>query len=81
MDLDSLREQIDNVDKEIIAFLNKRVQLACEVGHIKRKSGQAIYVPSREEEVFRKLCEQNKGPINDKAVRAIYREIIAACWV
>lgn len=78
MDLDSLREQIDNVDKEIIAFLNKRVQLACEVGHIKRKSGQAIYVPSREEEVFRKLCEQNKGPINDKAVRAIYREIISA---
>lgn len=78
MDLDSLRNQIDNVDKEIIAFLNKRVQLACEVGQIKRKNGQAIYVPSREEEVFRKLCEQNTGPINDKAVRAIYREIISA---
>lgn len=78
MDLDALRRQIDEVDQEIIQSLNKRVKLACEVGSIKRSKGQAIYVPSREEEVFRRLCEQNAGPLADKAVRAIYREIISA---
>lgn len=78
MDLESLRDQIDQIDKEIIARLNERVRLAQQVGHLKLKEGKAIYVPSREEEVFRKLAASNEGPLTDKAIRAIYREVISA---
>lgn len=78
MDLESLRDQIDRIDKEIITRLNERVRLAQQVGHLKLKEGKAIYVPSREEEVFRKLTANNEGPLNDKAIRAIYREVISA---
>lgn len=78
MDLEKLRQEIDAIDREIIQQLNARVRLACAIGRIKEKNGQEIYVPGREEEVFAKLAAINEGPLNEKAIRAIYREVISA---
>lgn len=78
MDLDALRKEIDAIDQELLERLNRRVQLAQKVGHYKLERGMEVYVPSREEEVFGKLTASNKGPLPDKAVRHIYREIISA---
>ncbi len=78
MDLDALRKEIDGIDQELLERLNRRVQLAQQVGHYKLERGMEVYVPSREEEVFGKLTAGNKGPLPPSAVRAIYREIISA---
>ncbi len=78
MDLEKLRREIDAIDLEIIDRLNARVKLACEIGRVKEQNGQDIYVPAREEEVFAKLAAINEGPLNEKAIRAIYREVISA---
>ncbi|MEX0326468.1 MAG: prephenate dehydratase [Puniceicoccaceae bacterium] len=78
MDLDALRKEIDAIDQELLERLNRRVQLAQKVGHYKLERGMEVYVPSREEQVFGKLTASNKGPLPDKAVRHIYREIISA---
>jgi chorismate mutase/prephenate dehydratase len=78
MDLDALRKEIDAIDQELLEYLNRRVQLAQKVGRYKLERGMEVYVPSREEEVFGKLTASNKGPLPDKAVRHIYREIISA---
>lgn len=78
MDLDKLRKEIDAIDQELLERLNRRVQLAQQVGHYKLERGMEVYVPSREEEVFGKLLAANGGPLPDEAVRTIYREIISA---
>ena len=78
MDLKKLRKKIDSIDKEIIDRLNDRVDLACQIGRIKMKAGDEIYVPSREEEVFQKLAAESRGPLNEKAIRAIYRQVMSA---
>ena len=78
MDLDSLRQQIDAVDLEIIERLNARVRLAGEVGRAKQKQGSQTYVPSREEAVFERLVSASHGPLTPAALKAIYREIISA---
>mgnify|MGYP006267368161 FL=1 len=78
MDLDKLRKEIDAIDRELLERLNKRVQLAQQVGHIKLEKGLEVYVPSREEEVFGKLRACNGGPLSDESIRSIYREIISA---
>lgn len=78
MDLDALRKEIDAIDQQLLERLNKRVQLAQQVGHYKLERGMEVYVPSREEEVFGKLTANNKGPLPAEAVRSIYREIISA---
>jgi chorismate mutase / prephenate dehydratase len=77
-DVKKLRDSIDSIDSEIVERLNERVRLACEIGKIKLSQGKEIYVPSREEEVFDKLSASSKGPLPDKALRKIYREVISA---
>jgi chorismate mutase/prephenate dehydratase len=78
MDLDPLRRKIDEIDSELVQLVNKRLALAGEIGKIKRGSGGEIFVPEREDAVLRKVCDQNKGPVRNEALRAIYREIMSA---
>jgi chorismate mutase/prephenate dehydratase len=78
MDLDAIRKVIDGIDSELVVLVNKRLALAAEIGKIKREAGEAIYVPEREDAVLRKVCDLNKGPVKNEALRAIYREIMSA---
>ena len=78
MNLDELRSKIDIIDREVLRLLNDRVRHAAEIGKIKHRQGLAVYAPQREEEVFRKLETMNSGPLDAKAIRSIYREVISA---
>ena len=73
MDLGPIREQIDGLDRQLVALINQRLALAAEIGKIKRSTGGEIYVPEREDAVLRKLEAENGGPIKPEALRAIYR--------
>ena len=77
-ELNSKRDSIDHIDSEIVALLNKRLELASAIGAIKEKSGAEIYDPAREALVFQKLEQLNQGPLTQKALEAIYREVISA---
>ena len=46
--LTELREQIDEVDKELIEVFAKRLALVKEVGKVKSEIGTPVYVPERE---------------------------------
>lgn len=78
MNLDDLRERIDSLDGQILKLLNERAQLAIDIGHIKRSTDAAYYVPEREKMVFDRLKENNEGPLPEKAVHAIYREVMSS---
>jgi chorismate mutase/prephenate dehydratase len=73
-----IREGIDRLDRELVRILNDRLTLACEIGRLKRSAGGQIYVPEREDAVFRKVTGLNAGPIQNEALQAIYREIMSA---
>ena len=77
-DLTKLRKEIDTIDHEIIRLLNERVRCACDIGRVKEQSGASVYDPAREEEVFQRLGSINPGPLDNAAIRAIYREVISA---
>jgi len=77
MDLRPVRDKIDAIDREIIAKLNERFRLAGEVAEVKQSAGLPIYHPEREESLLRKLSAINDGPLPEKGLRAIYREIIS----
>ncbi|MFC7160414.1 chorismate mutase [Pseudidiomarina halophila] len=46
--LQQLREAIDETDSALLNLLQRRKQLAAEVGVVKRSLGQPLYVPERE---------------------------------
>ncbi|MCB1224620.1 MAG: chorismate mutase [Verrucomicrobiales bacterium] len=81
MSLEQARIQIDEIDQQLIRLLNQRAELVHEIGRIKRQDGLDIYVPGREEMLLRKLAAFNQsqnGLLTERAIRAIYREVMSA---
>ncbi len=79
-DLSSIRTRIDAIDERLVELLNARAELAREVGKAKAATGSAIFVPHREQEVFKRLGALNKGPLPDAALRGIWREVMSASF-
>jgi len=77
--LPELRTQIDALDQELLALLNRRASLAHEVGEIKKVEGSPIFRPEREAQVITGLQSGNPGPLKRESVASIWREIMSAC--
>jgi len=77
-EIQNYRKQVDEIDEKILNLLNQRANLAIKIGNIKRRGNKEIHAPRREKEIYQKLFNKNKGPLNNEAIRNIYREIISA---
>jgi len=75
----ALRTQIDAVDRELLALLNRRAQLALTVGEVKKKEGSVAFRPEREAQVIDGMKAANVGPLKAESVAPIWREIMSAC--
>lgn len=78
-DLLALRTQIDGLDRELLGLLNRRAQLALQVGAIKKTEGSVVFRPEREAQVIDGLKAVNPGPLQSDSVAPIWREIMSAC--
>jgi chorismate mutase / prephenate dehydratase len=83
-ELATLRSQIDEVDSQLIALLQKRANLAMAVGEVKKKIDAPVYRPEREAQILAnfanpELATKYAGPLRAPALQAIYREVISAC--
>jgi chorismate mutase/prephenate dehydratase len=77
-----LRTQVDEIDTQIQALINKRAQLAQEIARAKYATGENtldFYRPEREADVLRKAISRHQGPLPTEALVTIFREIISAC--
>ncbi len=72
------RGQIDEVDREIIALLNRRAGYVLELAPLKRRIGMEVQDAGREEAVLANLRAANTGPLPDASVDSIYQAIMAA---
>ena len=77
--LGALRAQIDAVDRELLALLNRRAELALAVGEIKKHEGSVVFRPEREAQVIDGLKAVNPGPLQTASIAPIWREIMSAC--
>ena len=76
--LGKLRKEIDAIDSQLLVLLNRRARLAQEIGRIKERNGRPVYAPERAEQLMRRLVSESEGPLDELAIRAIYREIMSA---
>ncbi len=79
-ELQALRARINELDEKLIALLNERAQAVVKIGETKRGSGIPIYAPHREQEVLGKVLGLNKGPLSDRTVEAVFREIMSGSF-
>src|SRR5437016_11983434 len=70
------RREIDALDDQLAALLNRRAGLAQRIGAL--KSGAPAYRPEREIEILRRITK-NPGVLPAERVAAVFREVISAC--
>src|SRR5213079_1184558 len=75
--LRDMRERIDKLDLHILKLVNERAGIAAEIGRLKNDTSAEPFAPAREEEVLENVLQQNKGPLDNNTIRAIFREIIS----
>ncbi len=79
--LSQFRDEIDNIDTEILRLLSRRAECAKEIGKIKQSQTSAVpfYRPEREKAVLERLMALNTGPLPDKEIHRLFREVMSAC--
>ena len=75
--LEELRTQISAVDREIVALVNRRIQLVRELKAYKDANDIAFVDPDRERQLFEDRLRENDGPLSDEGLRSFYTELLA----
>jgi len=76
--LKDLRDRMQEKDREILKLLNERASLAVRIGEAKRCGGVRVFDPAQEARILAALREMNRGPLSDRALANIYREIFSS---
>jgi chorismate mutase / prephenate dehydratase len=75
-EIEKLRGEIDRLDDELAALVQRRAGLAQKIGAL--KGGAPAYRPERESEILRRVSKA-RGPLAGERITAVFREIISAC--
>jgi chorismate mutase len=75
--LNAHRQEIDALDRELVALLNRRATLVCAIARLKHEIDLPIRIPEREAEVLRNVRTANLGPLDASAVERVFETIIA----
>ncbi|MGR3808591.1 bifunctional chorismate mutase/prephenate dehydrogenase [Pasteurella testudinis] len=75
--LQPLRDEIDQLDRDLLKLLEKRLQLVAEVGQVKHQHGLPVYVPEREAEMLAaRRQEAEKMGISPDLIEDLLRRIM-----
>jgi chorismate mutase/prephenate dehydratase len=80
MNLEDLREKIDEIDARMVELISKRIKVAEEIGREKGKQGKQILDQGREGLVLKNVrsIARNEN-ISERDVETIYQQILTAC--
>lgn len=71
--------RIDLIDRRLLEVLNDRAKVAKEIGRLKAKRGESVFVSDREQEVINRVLDENKGPLSPDSIEDIFQTILTAC--
>lgn len=74
--LKQYRQQIDEIDTELLALLEKRLLVAQEVGKYKQAHGMEVYVPEREQQVIADRLQRCKEASFAPQVRQFFKNLM-----
>src|SRR3954468_8303229 len=75
-ELERIRQEIDRLDDELAALIERRAAQAKKIGELKK--GAPAYRPERESQILQRVAKRN-GVLAGEKMSAVFREIISAC--
>lgn len=77
-ELESLRQQADALNLEILKLINERGAVVKEIGKAKEAQGVNRFDPVRERTMLNRIIESNDGPFENSTIQHIFKEIFKA---
>lgn len=77
MDLNVLRDQIDEIDKQIVDLYEKRMDVCSQVAEYKIQNGKKVFDRVREEEKIRKVKSLAHNDFNKHGVEELFEQIMS----
>ena len=78
--LEALRARIDALDERLVKLLNERAAVVVEIGKLKQADGTPIYAPHREAAVLAQALERNEGPLPNRTIEGVFRELMSGSF-
>jgi chorismate mutase len=76
MEIADWRKRIDEIDAQLAELLCERSSCVIEIGKIKRKHDLPVYDPEREKEILSRVTKDNRGPLDNEALRRLFERIL-----
>ncbi|MGX7073612.1 chorismate mutase [Falseniella ignava] len=76
MDLDVIRQEIDQIDDQIVKLLEERMRLVDQVVAYKKASGKPILDSKREEAIFEKVRNRVEDKQYQTSIVATFSDIL-----
>ena len=76
MEIADWRDQIDELDQQLVKLINQRAHCALEIGRLKRHSDMPVYEPDRERIIFENIARNNAGPLSTMQLRQIFERLV-----
>lgn len=80
-EFEDLRQEIDELNFQMLDLLSRRAGIVSEIGRLKREKGYDEYDPARESTMLKRLLEKNPGPFPDEIIIKLFKEIFQASMV
>ena len=75
--LSEIREQLDEIDSQIVRLYEKRMELCTEVGLTKIASGKKVYDKEREMQKLATLSQMASNEFNQRGITELYEQLMA----
>jgi chorismate mutase len=79
MTIEDWRAKIDELDQRLLKLLSERAEYVLAVGKIKNERNMEVFDPERERQIIRSILRENKGPLDEDALRRIFQCVIDEC--
>ncbi|HEY2218673.1 MAG TPA: chorismate mutase [Gaiellaceae bacterium] len=76
MSVTEYRENIAAADRDLLAAINRRLELVRELHEHKRAEGIPLRDPTREEQLVVELQAANAGPLSSAGVAELFRHVL-----
>ncbi|MGM8213380.1 bifunctional 3-deoxy-7-phosphoheptulonate synthase/chorismate mutase [Virgibacillus sp. W0430] len=76
--MEELRDQLDDLNLQLLGLINKRAALVQQIGEIKGKQSTQRFDPVRERDMLDRIIQNNDGPFANSTITHIFKEIFKA---
>ena len=75
MDIQELRQRMDDIDRRLVDLYCRRMETARLIGQFKRENNLPVLDSRRERELLNRVAEQ-AGKENEQGIRALYQLLL-----